>query len=245
MDGTALARGFEVIWYKSQPRINLVSEWGRSAIEVVARQAFPGGEWHHLAVTYDGSGKAAGVTVSIDGERQAVIVRRDNLAGPIASDEPWRIAWKATGVGFEGSLDELRLFDRVLHGDEIEAMACREMLQGAIETPRAERTKQQKERLRTYYVAHEGSDELRRLTARAGGAARCSKTQVRREIVSTPVMQEMEPPRPTYVLARGQYDQPGPQVSAGVPAALGAARSRRPARTAWASPAGSWRRTTR
>ena len=221
MDGTAMARGFEVIWYKSQPRINLVSEWGRSAIEVVARQAFSGGEWHHLAVTYDGSGKAAGVTVSVDGQRQPVVVRRDNLAGPIASDEPWRIAWKATGVGFEGSLDELRLFDRVLQGDEIEAMACREMLQGAIETPRAERTGQQKERLRTYYVAHEGSDELRRLTAELA-ELRGLEDEVRKEIISTPVMVEMEPPRPTYVLARGQYDQPGPQVSAGVPAALGA-----------------------
>jgi hypothetical protein len=221
MDGTAIARGFEVIWYKAQPRINLVSEWGRSAIEVVARRAFPGGEWHHLAVTYDGSGKAAGVTVSIDGERQSVIVRRDDLTGPIASNEPWRIAWKATGVGFEGSLDELRLFDRVLRDDEIEAMACREMLQGAIETPRAERTTQQKERLRTYYVAHEGSEELRRLTAEVA-ELRGLQDEVRKEIISTPVMQEMEPPRPTRVLARGQYDQPGSEVSAGVPAALGA-----------------------
>src|SRR3954454_7575791 len=54
------ARGFEVIWYKSQPRVNLVHHWGRSAIEVVARQTFPGGDWHHLAITYDGSGRADG-----------------------------------------------------------------------------------------------------------------------------------------------------------------------------------------
>ena len=174
MDGTAQARGFEVIWYKSQPRINLVSEWGRSAIEVVARQTFPGGEWHHLAVTYDGSGKAAGVTVSVDGQRQPVIVRRDNLAGSIASDEPWRIAWKATGVGFEGSLDELRLFDRVLQGDEIEAMSCREMLQGAIETPRAERTKQQKERLRSLLRRPRG---LGRAPPADGGTGRAARAR--------------------------------------------------------------------
>jgi hypothetical protein len=34
-------------------------------------------------------------------------------------------------------------------------------------------------------------------------------------------MQEMEQPRPTHVLMRGQYDQPGEQVEPGVPAALG------------------------
>jgi hypothetical protein len=220
MDGTAGARGFEVIWYKSQPRINLVHEWGRSAIEVVARQAFPGGEWHHLAVTYNGTGKAAGVTVYVDGQRQPVIVRRDDLTGSIAGDEPWRIAWKASGVGFEGSLDELRLFNRVLRGDEVEAMSCREMLQGAIETPRAERTRQQQERLRTYYVARKGPDEIRRLTE-ALAELHGLEDAARKEIVSTPVMKELESPRPTHVLARGQYDQPGPQVPTGVPAALG------------------------
>ncbi len=219
MDGTAEARGFEVIWYKSQPRINLVNQWGRSAIEVVARQAFQSGEWHHLAVTYDGRGKAAGVTVYVDGRRQPVIVRRDNLEGSIASVEPWRIAWKATGVGFEGSLDEVRLFDRPLEDDEVEAMSCREMLQGAIETPRAERTKQQRERLRAHYIAHEGSEELRTLTDELAGL-RGLEDAARGAIVSTPIMQELDTPRPTYVLARGQYDQRGAQVSPGVPAAF-------------------------
>lgn len=41
MDSDGPARGFEIIWYKSQPRINLVHEWGKSAIEVVAKSTFP------------------------------------------------------------------------------------------------------------------------------------------------------------------------------------------------------------
>jgi hypothetical protein len=221
MDGTAESRGFEVIWYKSQPRINLVHEWGRSAIEVAPRQTFPAGEWYHLAVTYDGSGKAAGVTVYVNGQPEPIVIRRDDLAGSIASDEPWRIAWKATGVGFEGSLDELRLFDRALDRHEVETLACREILQGAIETPPAARTRQQKERLRSDYIAHQGSDEVRGLTNELS-ELRALEDATRREIVATPVMQELERPRPAYVLARGQYDQPGAAVSPSIPAALGA-----------------------
>ena len=67
MDGTAEARGFEIIWYKSQPRINFVHHWGRDSIEVVAQQKFSGKQWRHLAVTYDGSAKAAGFRMYVDG----------------------------------------------------------------------------------------------------------------------------------------------------------------------------------
>ena len=34
------------------------------------------------------------------------------------------------------------------------------------------------------------------------------------------VMREMPAPRPTHVLIRGQYDQPGPRVEPGVPGAI-------------------------
>jgi hypothetical protein len=221
LDATPEGRGFEVIWYKSKPWINLVHQSGQSAIEVVPRQTFSNGDWHHVAITYDGSGKAAGLTLYVDGEVQSLIVRRDSLAGPVASDEPWRIAWKPSGVGFEGSLDELRLHDRVLDPDEVAALACRTLIEGTIRTPRARRTRQQTERLRTYYIAHEGSDELRGLT-REAEALRSQEEEVRRSIVSTPIMQELNRPRTTRVLARGQYDQPGETVTPGVPAALSA-----------------------
>jgi hypothetical protein len=222
MDATARSQGFEILWYKSQPRVNLVHQWGRSAIEVAPRRTFPAGVWHHLAVSYDGSGKAAGVTILIDGEAQSLTVRRDNLAGSIATDEPWRIAWKATGVGFDGSLDELRLYDRVLGNDEVAAMARHDRLLGTLETPAAARSKAQTEWLKADYIAHEGPDPLRRLV-RALDQLRAEEEVVRGSIVSTPVMQELDQPRATHVLARGQYDQPGVRVAPGIPAALGAA----------------------
>src|SRR5262249_17951366 len=155
-----------------------------------------------------------------DGRAQALVVRRDDLAGSIATDEPWRIAWKGAGVGFEGSLDELRLYDRVLTAGEVEALSSREMLEGAITTPMAKRTRQQAERLRDYYIAHHASEDVRRLSAETA-ALRDEEAAERKAIVSTPVMEELTTPRTTRVLTRGQYDQPGKLVSPGVPAALG------------------------
>ena len=221
MNSTAQSRGFEIMWYKSQPRINLVHEWGRDAIEVVAKQKFTGALWRHLAVTYDGSGQAAGLKVYIDGTLSPIDVRRDSLSGSVATDEPWRIAWKGTGVGFEGGIDELRLYDRPLAADEVEAMYWYDQLSGAIETPIAGRSRQQTDRLESYYIAHHGSDELRQLSQRSA-TLRSEEEAALKSILSISVMQEMEQPRTTFMLTRGQYDQPSQAVTPGVLASLGA-----------------------
>lgn len=221
MDGSAESRGFEIIWYKSQPRINFVHHWGRDTIEVVAREKFSGKQWRHLAVVYDGSAKASGFRIFVDGRPTEVDVRRDALTGSTSTTEPWRIAWKATGVGFDGGIDEVRLFSRTLSDEEVETVYWRDLLEGAIAVPAAERTRQQTEQLEAYYVERYGSDALRQLSHRLA-ELRTAEDAARKNILSVSVMQEADEPRPTYVLTRGQYDQPGDRVEAGVPAMLGA-----------------------
>ncbi len=220
MNSDADARGFEILWYKSQPRINLAHRYGHDGIEVVAQQKFGGKQWHHLVVTYDGSSKAAGLKVYVDGALNAVDVRRDNLSGSVASDEPWRIAWKGTGIGFDGGMDEVRLFDRALAAEEIEALHWREFIGGAVATPRAERTRAQADKLESYYIARHASEEVKRLSEQAA-ALRSEEDTARRGILSASVMQEMQQPRETHILTRGQYDQPADKVEFGVPASLG------------------------
>lgn len=52
--------------------------------------------------------------------------------------------------------------------------------------------------------------------------------EVEKAIPTTMIMQELEAPRETFVLARGEYDQPGDKVEPGVPEALGAFPEGRP-----------------
>jgi hypothetical protein len=221
MASTADARGFEITWYKSQPRVHLVHTWGHQAIEIVAEQSFAGrGLWKQLVVTYDGNGKAAGLKLYVDGKPQRVKVRRDTLDGSMATDEPWRIAWKGMGIGYEGGMDELRLYDRALSAAEIDAIYWRDMLGGAIALPVAKRCTQQRDQLEGYYIEHEGTDEQRKLAAELA-SLREQEATLKSEVISAPVMHEMESPRETHLLVRGQYDQPGDEVQPGVPAALG------------------------
>ncbi len=227
-DSDADARGFEILWYKAQPRINLAHRYGSDGIEVVAKEKFDGRQWRHLVITYDGSSKAAGVKVFVDGRLSEVDVRRDSLTGSIASSEPWRIGWKGTGIGFEGGVDEFRLFDRALGAEEIKALHWREFLEGALAVPQAKRTKAQSDKLESYFVAHHGSPEVKGLSAEVA-SLRVREEAARRSILSVSVMSEMPKPRETHVLVRGQYDQPGERVEFGVPAALGALPANAPA----------------
>ena len=219
-DSDANARGFEILWYKAQPRINLAHRYGNDGIEVVAKDKFSGGQWRHLVITYDGSSKAAGLKVYVDGKLSEVVVRRDSLSGSIATKEPWRIGWKGTGIGFEGSVDEFRLFDRALSGGEITALHWREFLEGTLATARDKRIRSSSDKLEAYYIEHHGTPELVKLSQQVM-AAREQEAETRKSILSISVMQEMAKPRDTHILTRGQYDQPGEKVSFIVPASLG------------------------
>jgi len=226
-DSDANARGFEILWYKLQPRINLAHRYGNDGIEVVAKEKFSGGQWRHLVITYDGSSKAAGLKVYVDGKLSAVEVRRDSLSGSIASKEPWRIGWKGTGIGFEGSVDEFRLFDRAISGEEVSALHWREFLDGTLATARDKRIRSTSEKLEAYYIEHHGTPELVKLSQEVM-QTRSEEAEAKKQILSLAVMQEMAKPRDTHILTRGQYDQLGEKVTFTVPTVLGALPAKAP-----------------
>ena len=219
-DSDATARGFEILWYKAQPRINLAHRYGSEGIEVVAKEKFSGGQWRHLVITYDGSSKAAGLKVYVDGKPSALDIRRDTLQASIASKEPWRIGWKGTGIGFEGGMDEFRLFDHALSAPEIGTLHWREFLEGTLAIARADRLRSTSEKLEAYYIERHGTEDLVKLSEQVR-TLRIEETELRKKILSISVMREMETPRETFILTRGQYDQPGEKVRFAVPSWLG------------------------
>jgi hypothetical protein len=219
-DSDANGRGFEILWYKSQPRINLAHRYGHDGIEVVAKDKFSGDQWRHLVITYDGSSKAAGLRVYVDGKLSEVDVRRDRLSGSIASMEPWRIGWKGTGIGFEGGVDEFRLFDRAITELEVAVLHWREFFEGTLAIAKDKRSKAANEKLEAYYISRHGTPEVMGLSQQVI-QIRGEEEALRKSVISVSVMQEMAKPRQTHVLTRGQYDQPAEKVSFAVPASLG------------------------
>ena len=74
-------------------------------------------------------------------------------------------------------------------------------------------------RLRDYFLRYDAPEHLRKMHL-AIEALRTGKEKAEKAIVTTMIMAEMEKPRPTFVLGRGDYRNRGEKVSAGVPAVL-------------------------
>jgi mono/diheme cytochrome c family protein len=199
--------------------VRIGSDAPESAIEVRTRERLRLGDWYHVAVTYDGSGKAAGVTIYLNSERLGLEVVRDTLRGPIKTDAPLRLGSKALGAPFVGQIDDLRLYGRALSPPEIEELAIhypvRVILSGVIGKP----SKEEAERTRDYFLTYAAPDPLRAAYTELK-TLRMRKEDLVKVIPTAMVMAEMKKPRDTFILARGDYRNQTDKVQPGVPGML-------------------------
>lgn len=167
----------------------------------------------HVAIAYDGSGRAAGVRLFIDGKPVKLRVEAD---GPVRFAGPAPLTIRE----FQGQMDDLRLYDRALAESELTALATDLGALRLAEVPAARRSKEEKDRLRAYFLAHGAPPELR------DQQAKLKKLETERQhlgevVPGAMVMAEMkEKPRESFVLGRGDYRNKTEKVTAAVPAAL-------------------------
>ena len=102
--------------------IGLVLETTLTAI-VVETDAGIGSGWHHVAVTYDGSVQASGVTIYVDGVAVNTHTNNDNLSESIFVPANFYIGKHRTGgYVFDGSLDNVMVFRRLLSESEVSGL---------------------------------------------------------------------------------------------------------------------------
>ena len=70
MDDTNNFRGWDLWFEGAKPGTHIVSKWPDDALKVVANKPITFKRWTHVFITYDGSAKAAGVKIYVDGEEQ-------------------------------------------------------------------------------------------------------------------------------------------------------------------------------
>jgi len=199
--------------------VTLASDAPAGAIQVKTRDRFRFGDWHHVALTYDGSGKAAGARLYVDGEPADIDVVRDTLAGPIASDAPLTIGRRSLGPAFLGQIDDMRLYGRVLDPGQIANLAIHYPPRAIISGVLGKRGAAETAEVREYFLTYAAPEALRTANAELK-ALNKEKEEFEKGIPTAMVMTEMKTPRDTFVLARGDYRNQTEKVQPGVPAIL-------------------------
>ena len=208
-----------------------IQHWaGRLNVRVVAREPdemihlrtterLSFGDWHHIALAYDGTAKATGLRLYVDGKPAAVEVIKDHLAASCATDAALRVGYKPFGKPFKGQLDDLRLYNRALAESEVAELAIHYPVRVILSGVNGKRTKDEVEQVRDYFLTYAAGEADRQRYAELK-AWRAQKRALDRAIVTTMVMDEMAKPRETFVLGRGDYRNRTEKVAPGVPAVL-------------------------
>lgn len=197
--------------------VRVAVRWPAYSLAVVTRECITPREWRHVLVTSDGATKAKGVRVFLDGRECFRDVTHDDLTGAIGiSGDALLGATGEKGVGnFRGALADVVLLAKPVEPDQLSGGALDEVGRVAARMATEIRNTKQTDLLRTAW--------LRKNNAQFAGvvkqfhSARVALLALERDAPTTMVMNEMSPPRASFILSRGQYDQPREPVEAGVP----------------------------
>jgi formylglycine-generating enzyme required for sulfatase activity len=78
--------------------------------------------WHHVMVSYDGSKKAAGVSILVDGGAQPTAILDDRFVGTMKGTAPLQIGSRDGSYNFNGQVDDVRVYYRRLSEREVRAL---------------------------------------------------------------------------------------------------------------------------
>ena len=207
-DDNSGASGYELHLVNNRLQLRLMYSWPFNMLEVVSREPVPIGEWTHVTITYDGSSRAEGIGLYVNGELAEVDVNKDHLTRTILPRSYGAVLdayvglvigkrFRETGLVGGGALDELRVFDRELTSLEVRFLHDKE---AALEVGSEALSRNVTE----WAVALDpGVVEARdRLSE-----AREAQNQIVSLVPEVLVMGDTPEPRQTYMLDRGLYNQ--------------------------------------
>ena len=224
----AASRGYELLLEDGRLKWSLIHFWPGNAISIKATDKLPLNEWTHVTVTYDGSSRAAGLRLLVNGQPVAVETVKDKLTREITGGGGDNIALgeRFRDRGFKGgTIDEFRIFGSALTQVEVAALfqnesasAVASKLIGDSPTQPDAIPPAAAERLLDYYLATADAEWSEHLAALQ--AARLAHHQAADRVKEIMVMRELPEPKKAYVLFRGEYAQRREEVQPDTPAAL-------------------------
>ena len=221
-------RGYHLYLRENKLEVMFAHTAPDNAIIEQTIETIPKNEWIHLMLTYDGSSKASGVKLYLNGKEMKTETQIDNLykdiiffnyEDPIYPEpiEPGlQIGGRWRGVGIKGAkVDNIVVYNRRLTAIEVLKIADREALQSLAKKTPNQLDSYEQSLLRNYFLATRSPVFTKQMDQlKQARAVLYDSLENVKEIM---VMKEMENPRKTHILERGLYDAPGEEVFPNVP----------------------------
>jgi len=213
----------------NRPAMKIVHSLSHNYLHVTTSKQIPVEEWTSLFFTYDGSAKADGIKLFLNGAELVITVHKDQLYKNILpvrtrSYRPDHKRRVKMGIAHNylftdtdngvlvGSLDEIKVFHRHLTALEVAAIYREETEAPNLEIALADQA------ISNHYF-HRLDPEFQQLKAQLGNL-RSKRFKLIDPVQEVMIMEEMSPPRTTHILNRGLYTDLGDVVYPETPSAL-------------------------
>jgi mono/diheme cytochrome c family protein len=230
MDEGSDYRGWDLWLENGQFGTHIVHRWPMDAIKVVSQTRAKANQWNHVFITYDGSSKADGVKIYLNGELQALrTVTADGLKGTTRTKTLFRLAQRSGASRLDGiSVQDVRIYSRLLPAEQVrhlrQSSQAAYLLASTKGKPAAVgaglSAGPEVNALFDWWLAAEDA-EYRKLQAAYDRLAQ-EEGAIRARGTLTHVMQEKDAKPMAFILYRGDYekrrDEVGPQTPKVLPA---------------------------
>jgi len=197
----------------------LIHSLPHNYIQVRSKDSIKINEWKHVAFTYDGSGKAKGLNLYIDGGKVEKTIPYDRLyksiktlqsavhgieTRPVKVAKSYRSFTGEYGI-FKGALDDIYMYSKTLTPLEVSLLASKNV------------SDPPKEQLAEFWV--EQAPKVSRIEQDLK-TLRGERLDLMMPVMEVMIMEEMPQKRQAYAYNRGDYEQPLYEVNANTPEVL-------------------------
>jgi len=219
-------RGYYVELNKDQTlSIRMMHVYPANGIDLKTTQKLPAQQWQHLALAYDGSSKAQGIKLYLNGKEVPMQVINDNLQQSILFGKdkarmrlvrPFTLGREVRASITNVAFDEFYAYSRQLSLLEIKQLAGeKNLLPQLLKKPIAQLNPAQKNLLFEYYVR--AVDKKYAAIQKKIIEVRGIENDTITNLEEVMVYKELPNPRPSFLLDRGVYDAPKERVFPNTP----------------------------
>lgn len=215
-------RGFALNLKDNKLELKMAHTAPYNAIIEFSKEDVLKAQWTQLTLTYDGSSKASGLKIYMNGKELETTIDQDNLYKDImlwVSPQGLQLGAWSRGKGLTNAkANDVVVFDRELMPVEVQQLYNPSTFAALSKKAVGELTEPELAALKNYYLSNI-SDVSKRLREELKGL-RSLVNDTTEKIKELMVMQETQEPIPAYLLDRGDYTSPKERVHPDVPESI-------------------------